>query len=394
MKKIYFLMTMSLLLAVNVWSQAVKLTGQVKNVQGEPVPFATITVKGTSDAVSADQSGSFTISAAQGSTLVITAASFQTQEVTVGNQTNIPIVLVGESNLQEVVVTALGIRRTEKALGYSVSKVDPDNIVQKSEPDMLKGLQGKVAGVDIRTSQGTPGAATRIQIRGNNSFYGNSQPLIIVDGIPYSNDQVTTSNQTTGGTAYSSGIANIDPNDIATMNVLKGSSAAAIYGSRGSNGVVIITTKSGSALRGKKGLEVTAKSSVSFENIANLPDYQNEYGAGSQQGYSNSNGSWGPAFRDRDSIPAWVLYKNAFPEMFPSDSVAYRAYPNNVKDLFRTGMVYENSVGFQGGDSKSSVSATMSHLAHTGYVENANYKRSNIGLGAQTKLRHGTYRKR
>jgi TonB-dependent SusC/RagA subfamily outer membrane receptor len=255
MKKIYFLMTMALLLTVAAWSQAVKLTGQVKNVQGEPVPFATVTVKGTSEAVSADQNGTFSITAPKGSTLVVTAASFQTQETTVGNQSSIPIILVGESNLQEVVVTALGIRRTEKALGYSVSKVDPDVLVQKSEPDMLKGLQGKVAGVDIRTSQGTPGAATRIQIRGNNSFYGNSQPLIVVDGIPYSNDQLTTSNQTTGGTAYSSGISNLDPNDIATMNVLKGSSAAAIYGSRGSNGVIIITTKSGSALKGKKDLK-------------------------------------------------------------------------------------------------------------------------------------------
>ena len=389
MKKIYCLMALSLLLSVAAWSQAVRLTGQVKNVQGEPVPFATVTVKGTTDAVSADQNGNFSISAARGATLVITAASFQTQEVTVGEQTTIPVILIGESNLQEVVVTALGIRRTEKALGYSVSKVDPDVLVQKSEPDMLKGLQGKVAGVDIRTSQGTPGAATRIQIRGNNSFYGNSQPLIIVDGIPYSNDQITTSNQTTGGAAYSSGIANLDPNDIATMNVLKGSSAAAIYGSRGSNGVLIITTKSGSALRGKKGLEVTAKSSVSFEKVANLPDFQNLYGAGSQFSYSNSNGSWGPAFRDLDSIPVWPDYKNAYPDMFPGDNIPYRAYPDNVKDLFRTGMVYENSIGVQGGDSKSSVAATISNLSHTGYVDNSSYKRSNIGLGAQTKLNNG-----
>ena len=112
MKKIYFLLTMSLLLTVAAWSQAVKVTGQVKNVQGEPVPFATVTVKGTSDAVSADQNGTFTITAPKGSTLVITAASFQTQETTIGNQANIPVILVGESNLQEVVVTALGIRRT------------------------------------------------------------------------------------------------------------------------------------------------------------------------------------------------------------------------------------------------------------------------------------------
>ena len=128
-----------------------------------------------------------------------------------------------------MVVTALGIRRTDRGLGYSVAKVDPATLVQKAEPDVLKSMQGKVAGVDIRSSQGTPGAATRIQIRGNNSFFGNSEPLIIVDGIPYSNDQVTTSNQASGGGAYSSGIANLDPNDIAGMNILKGSSAAALY---------------------------------------------------------------------------------------------------------------------------------------------------------------------
>ncbi len=389
MKKIYFLMITMLLCSIAGWAQTGEISGQVKNVQGEAVPFATISVKGTTSAVSADQTGNFKIIAPRGATLVVTAASFTTQEVSVGSQSVIAINLVGESNLQEVVVTALGIRRTEKALGYSVSKVNPDALVQKSEPDMLKGLQGKVAGVDIRTSQGTPGAATRIQIRGNNSFYGNSQPLFIVDGIPYSNDQITTSSQTSGGTAYSSGISNLDPNDIASMNVLKGSSAAAIYGSRGSNGVIIITTKSGSASKGKKGLEVTAKSAVSFETIANLPDYQNEYGAGSQGSYSNSNGSWGPSFASTDSIPVWPDYKNAYPELFPSSQVAYRAYPNNVKDLFRTGMVYENSVGFQGGDAKSSVAATLSQLNHMGYVPNSSYNRTNIGLGAQTKLDNG-----
>src|SRR5690349_16396907 len=120
MKKIYFLLTMTLLLTVAAWSQTAKITGQIKNVQGEPVPFATVTVKGTSTAVSADQNGNFTINAPRGGTLVVTAASFQTQEIPVGNQSTLAVSLVGESNLQEVVVTGLGIRRTEKALGYSV----------------------------------------------------------------------------------------------------------------------------------------------------------------------------------------------------------------------------------------------------------------------------------
>ncbi|MEJ7737402.1 MAG: SusC/RagA family TonB-linked outer membrane protein [Chitinophagaceae bacterium] len=390
MRKVLVLFTMLLLSSVVVFAQTSPVTGQIKNERGEPVSFATVRVKGSNAAVSADQNGNFSIPAARGAILIISATSFGTKEVKVGDDNTVSVSLAAStSNMEEVVVTAAGIKRSEKALGYAVSKVDPDALLQKSEPDMLKGLQGKVAGVDIRSSQGTPGAATRIQIRGNSSFFGETQPLIIVDGIPYSNDQVTTSSQTSGGGAYSSGISNLDPNDIATMNVLKGSAAAALYGSRASNGVVIITTKSGGGSRSKKGLEVSLKSSVSFETIANLPTYQNEYGAGSQFSYSNSNGSWGPAFRNRDSIPAWPDYKAAFPERFPSANTAYRAYPDNVKDLFNTGMVYENSVGVTGGDAKSSLGLTASQLTHNGYVPNSTYKRANIGLGGQTKLTMG-----
>lgn len=386
MRQILSFITM-LLFSIAAFAQTAPVTGQIKNERGEPVSFATVKVKGSNTAVSADQNGNFTISAQPGATLVISATSFQTEEVKISNQTAVSVSLAAStSNMEEVVVTAVGIRRSEKALGYSVSKVDPEALVQKSEPDMLKGLQGKVAGVDIRTSQGTPGAATRIQIRGNSSFFGETQPLIIVDGIPYSNDQVSTSSQTSGGGAYSSGISNLDPNDIASMNVLKGSAAAALYGSRASNGVIIITTKSGGASRSKKGLEVNVKSSFSIETIANLPTYQNDYGAGSQFNYSNSNGSWGPAFRNRDSIPAWPDYKRAYPELFPSANIPYRAYPDNVADLFNTGTVYENSVGFTGGDEKTSFGLTASQLTHNGYVPNSTYKRANIGLGGGTKL--------
>lgn len=387
MRRLAFLFAM-LLLYAGASAQSRSVSGRITDESGAPVPFATITETGTTNVVQANANGAFTISIREGATLTITAAGHTAQTVTPASGT-VDLVLARSGILQEVVVTALGIRRSEKALGYSVSKVDPNALVQKSEPDVLKTMQGKVAGVDIRSSQGTPGAATRIQIRGNNSFFGNSQPLIIVDGVPYSNDQVTTSSQTSGGTAYSSGISNLDPNDIASMNVLKGSAAAAIYGSRASNGVIIITTKSGSAARGKKGSEISYRSSFSIEKIANLPDYQNEYGAGANFAYSNSNGSWGPAFRSRDSIPVWPTYKTAYPELFPTDSVAYRPYPNNVADLFNTGIVIENSIGFNGGNETSSFALTASHLDHKGYVENSKFQRVNIGLGGGTRLSWG-----
>jgi len=272
MKKILFT-SLFFLSALITFGQNRTVTGKVTNSEGKPVPFATVTVKGTSTAVSADENGSFSIQAPANAVLVFSSSGYQASEMNIGNETTVNSTLSGQGVLAEVVVTALGIKRSDRGLGYSVSKVNPDNLLQKSEPDILKGLEGKVAGVDIRSSQGTPGAATRIQIRGNNSFFGNSEPLIVVDGIPYSNDQVTTTSQVSNGGAYSNGISNLDPNDIATMTVLKGSSAAALYGSRASNGVIVITTKSGSARRAK-GTEINFKSSFSNETIANLPEYK------------------------------------------------------------------------------------------------------------------------
>ncbi|MGN6493664.1 MAG: SusC/RagA family TonB-linked outer membrane protein [Agriterribacter sp.] len=385
MRKTASLLAVLILYSVLAFAQTKTVTGLVMDEKGGPVPFASIKIKGSSTGVAADQDGRFSISVDPKASLIISAAGFDNLEISVGSQTEVNVVLKAASSLQEVVVTALGIKRAEKALGYSVSKVDPNSILQKSEPDMLKSLQGKVPGVDIRSSQGTPGAATRIQIRGNTSFFGQNEPLIIVDGIPYNNNQLTTSGQVNGGGAYSSGISNLDPNDIASMNVLKGSSAAALYGSRASNGAIIITTKSGSASRSKKGLEVSYSTSYSVENVANLPEYQNSYGTGSQlNAGGGSNGSWGAKFGTIDSVATWGPYADLL-----GPKVAYRAYPDNVKSLFRTGNVIENSVSVNGGNEKSSLAVTASQLNQTGYVSNANYKRTNISLGGSTKLDMG-----
>jgi len=395
MKKI-LLLVLFFASALTLLAQNRTVTGKVTNKEGKAVPFATVTVKGTTNAVSADANGNYSIQAPPNSVLVFSAASHQSFEVNVGNLTTVDASITPQGELTEVVVTALGIKRSDKALGYSVAKVDPNSLIQKSEPDMLKSLQGKAAGVDIRTSQGTPGAATRIQIRGNSSFFGDNQPLIVVDGVPYSNDQVSTSNQTTGGTAYGSGLSNLDPNDIASMNILKGSSAAALYGSRASNGVVVITTKSGSAAKSKKGTEITFMSSFAIEKIANLPEYQNSYGTGANFAFSPaSNGSWGAPFGSShtlglDSVPNFATYQAAYPELFPSSGrIPYQAYPDNVKNLFQTGQIWENSINLNGGDEKSTVSLTASNLTQKGYVTNSSYNRTNVGLGGSTRLSFG-----
>jgi TonB-linked SusC/RagA family outer membrane protein len=388
-----FLQSLFILLCIagSAMAQDRTVTGTVTGKDdGLPLPGVSVVVKGTKNGTQTGANGKYSLIVPSGpASLEFSYLGYTPQIVTLTSSNVINVSLAPDNKtLSEVVVTAMGISRESKALGYAVGKVSPGEILQKSEPDMLKTLQGKVAGVDIRTSQGTPGAATRIQIRGNSSFFGENQPLIVVDGVPYSNDQITTSNQTTGGGAYGSGISNLDPNDIASMEVFKGSAAGALYGSRASNGVLLITTKSGNAKRSNKGMEINFRTSASIENVANLPIYQNSYGAGSQGNYSASNGSWGPSFSSLSEIPTWNDYAVAYPELFGA-TVPYKAYPNNVKDLFRTGAVFENSLTFNGGDEKTAFSMTASQLNQDGYVDYSSYDRSNISLGGSTKLAMG-----
>jgi TonB-linked SusC/RagA family outer membrane protein len=391
MKKGLLIWLLAVIGAIHVSAQTRNITGKVTDGKdNSPLPGVTVVIKGTNKGVLTKGDGSYTIAAQEGESLVFSFIGYTNKEAPVTANGVVNMSLDADNKqLGEIVVTAVGIKRTAASLGYSVTQIKSDAILQKSEPDVLKGLQGKVAGVDIRVGQGTPGSATKINIRGFTSFFGSNEPLIIVDGIPYNNDQVTTSSQTSGGGAYSSGLSSLDPNDIASINVLKGAAAAALYGSRASNGALIVTTKSGSASISKRKTEVTYSSSASMERITNLPDYQNLYGAGSKFNYANSNGSWGPKFGTLDSIPAWDAYLAAFPELFPSGKVPYRAYPNNVKDLFRTGTVLENSVSANGGNEKSAVSATASYLNQEGYVPNSSFNRGSMSVGGITRLDNG-----
>ena len=369
------------------YSQRV-ISGTVTDAAGQALIGANVIAKeATAIGTITDVDGNFSLKVpAEVTAFLISYAGYETQEVVLGTSNSIKVTLNEGKLLEEVVVTALGISRKEKSLGYSVSQVEASALKEKAEPDLLKTLQGRVAGVDIRTSQGAPGSATRIQIRGNSSFGLETQPLIIVDGVPYSNEQVNTSSQTSGGGAYGSGIAGLDPNDIESFNILKGAAAAAIYGSRASRGVVIITTKSGSSKK-RDGVRVNFRTSYAIENVANLPSYQNSYGTGSNFTYANANGSWGPKFGTIDSIPAWPEYLAAYPELFSkTGKTPFRAYPDNVKNLFRTGNVLENSIGVEGGSGATSFGITASTLSHNGYIENSSYKRNNFGIGGSTKI--------
>lgn len=410
MRKIASLFVMLILFQSLAFSQDRTITGVVKDEAGLIVPGASIRIKGTKVGVAADNLGQFRIQAKAGDVLLITGAGIDPAEVTVG-ASNAVIVTVKNTIAtgSEVVVTALGIKRQDKALGYGVSKVDPNSLLQKSEPDVIKGLAGRVPGVDIRGGQGAPGAAARIQIRGVSSFNGG-EPLIVVDGIPYSNNLINTSNPFSGGGTYGSGFADLDPNDIESINILKGAAAAALYGSRAANGVLLITTKSGAPRKGQKSLNVTYKTGYSFERISGIPEFQNTYGAGANFAVASSNGSWGGKFgrgviygggaantptyivgtsaSGIDSIPAttWATMYASYPELFPNGRLAYKAVPNNVSSLFNQGTLFENSVGLQGGEGNTLFNITLSRVDQKGYITNSSYNKTNISAGGQTNI--------
>jgi TonB-linked SusC/RagA family outer membrane protein len=415
-KSLLFLLLGTLLCVIHSYAQNRTVTGKVTaESDGSPLPGVNVLLKGASTGSSTNADGTFQIQVPNGATLVFSFIGYSSKEVVVGNQTTINVSLTDDvKQLSEVVVTAVGIERSNKTLGYSVERLSADKLVQKSEPDVLKAMQGKIPGVNINGSGGAAGSSSRITIRGANSFFGSNQPLFVVDGIPYNNDLNESGSFRDNGAAFSSRIADLDPNNIASMTVLKGAAAAALYGTRAANGVIVITTKSGTNKLSKKGLEITYNTSYSAENIASYPDFQNKYGSGSQQVYANANGTWGPAFGLGrtynaaggwtnstalvDSIPIWVGY-NTYAANYPgvaaqyglraNGNVAYRAYPDNVKNFFRTGNVYENSISITGGGPKASVTSVISRTDQKSFFPGSGFERTNVSIGGNTTLDNG-----
>jgi TonB-linked SusC/RagA family outer membrane protein len=380
-----------------VQAQERTISGKVTSAEdGAPIPGVNVIFKGTTVGTVTDFEGNYKLTVpAEDGTLVFRFIGLRTREIAIGNQSVIDVALAADvTQLSEVVVTAIGIEREARALGYSVEEVGGDKVQQVSEPDALRALQGKVPGVNIQGTSGAPGSSTRITIRGNSSLLGNNQPLFVVDGIPFNNNSNRIFLGLSDGSAYGSRIADLDPNNIESITVLKGAAAAALYGNRAANGVVLITTKSGNAKASKQGLEITYQGSFGIENIANLPDYQNTYGTGTNFNYQQVNGSWGAPFigtrpyANTDSITHWFDGRPGMEE-FWGTNVPYRAYPDNVKDLFETGKLFENSIQINGGNENSALSATVSHTLHDGYVPNTRFERTNVSVGGNTELANG-----
>ncbi len=404
MQKLLLLICMCLAIAWgDAKAQTQTVSGKVTaSEDGSPLPGVNVVIKGTTTGTVTDGSGNYNIETpTSGGVLVFSFIGLASQEVDIGGRTRIDLQMAQDATeLNEVLVTAVGVERERKALGYSVESVSGSKIQQVSEPDPLRALTAKVPGVNIIASSGAPGSSTRITIRGNSSLLNNNQPLFVVDGIPYNNDFVTTegTNLNTGGLtaggAFSSRISDLDPNDIKSITVLKGANAAALYGSRAANGVIVVTTKSGSASASKKGLEITYTGTYAIEKIGNLPNFQNSYGTGSNFAYAQANGSWGAPFigsqpyASLDSIPHWYAGRPGMGE-FDGKKAAYRAYPDNVRNFFETGHVLENSITLTGGNEKSAISVTLSQLNQQGFVPETEFLRHNISVGGKTNLANG-----
>lgn len=296
MRKIASLCAVLMLFNALVFAQTKTVTGQVKDSKGDPVPFANITVKGSTTGTSADANGNFSIQVNEGQTLLISSASFAEQEVAIGASSSVAVTLQQQGNLQEVVVTALGVRRAKNTLPFAAQQVRGDDITNTRTSNVGSALSGKVSGLEIRQGNSL-GGSTNIVIRGTKSLTNTNQALFVVDGVPIDNSNTNSGNQVTGrgGYDYGNAAADINPDNIESLTVLKGAAASALYGSRAANGVIMITTK-----KGRKGLGVTINSGLIFGSVDKdtYAKYQNEYGAGyATSGYSKtSDGSPNEAF--------------------------------------------------------------------------------------------------
>ncbi len=306
MRKISMLFSAFLLCGVLVFAQQKTVTGKVTDEKGDPVSFASIKVKGSNKGVSADVNGNFTIDVeGADAILLVTSQGFSSQELPVGSSSVINFNLKTQGQLQEVVVTALGISREKKALGYATQGVKGETLVQAGNTGLAGALQGKVSGVEITPSSGMPGASSLITIRGARSFTGDNSPLYVIDGMPISSEPDLSTGNSVTGTDYANRGVDLDPNDIANIEILKGQAASALYGIRASNGVIIITTKNGKG--GTKGrAQITFNTSVSFDQLSRYPDLQTTYAQGSNGIYSpNASTSFGPKISD---LPNDLVY--------------------------------------------------------------------------------------
>ena len=374
------------LCVTTVFAQSRTVTGTVTAKEdGLPLPGVTVKIKGANSGVSTDGNGKYSISAQNGTVLTFSYIAYTPQEITVGTSSVINVVLVESSQqLNEVVVTALGISRESRSLGYSVANVKGSELTKARETNVVQSLAGKIAGVNVTQASGTVGGGSKIVIRGATSLSTDVQPLFVIDGLIIDNSsrQVTNTNsaqpQGPGSIDFGNRAADINSDDVESMTVLKGAAAAALYGTLAKNGAIIITTK-----RGKRGDAGTVEfnSSTRFDNVLILPKLQNEYAQGNQGVYNiaNTNG-WGPKISE--------VQGQTFPN-FLGQNVQLQAYPNNIKEFFKTGHTYINNVALSGGNETSDYRFGYTNTIQTGTTEQQRLVKNAVSMSAGRTILKG-----
>jgi TonB-linked SusC/RagA family outer membrane protein len=399
MRKIHAIfLGIALLVLGNVQAQTRQVKGTVTDSTGNPLSNVSVQVRNTRTGAKTDESGSFTIQVPAGNpNLVISNVGYETQELNVANrsQVNISLRIGRQTVLQDVVVTALGITRNRRTLGYATQTVKNEDIADKGDQSLLNALQGKIAGAEITGSSGSAGASTNILLRGISSFSGNNQPLFVVDGTPISNDV----DQGTIG-LYSDQTANramdLNINNIESVNILQGPAAAALYGSRAAHGAIVVTTKRGA---GKKGaVNVTFNTAYTSQKIYGFPELQNTYGQGANGTFSAiSTFSYGPAFGSKPTIAnGLIVAPNTTPfvngvRYAPGDVVAYQPFPDNLASYFRTGSVWENNLVINAGDAKNNYGFAVGNSTQKGILPTSSFNRTNLQFSASSYLTDKLY---
>lgn len=382
MRKLLLTLSAALLFVLAASAQDRTITGRVTNEKNEPVEGASVLSDNGKQGTQTNSTGYFTLKVpASVKSLIITAVNYERSVAAIkGNTVNVTLATSG-AKLQEVVVTALGISRDKRSLGYASQNIKGEELANRGEVNIGNALQGKVAGVNITSASGGAGASVNINIRGISSFTGSNQPLFVVDGIPISNDVDRTNsgpNGTLGDNQPANRALDIDMNNVESINVLKGPAAAALYGSRASAGAIIITTKKGGNAKGKS--EVIINSNYSFQNAFGLPKVQNLYGQGAGGVFSSiTNNSFGPKFGSTPSIVNGLIVNGA-------PVANYQAYPNNINDFFRTAVTAENNVTLNSGDAVRNQLLSIGNVTQTGILYNTYLKRTNVRLGGNAPI--------
>ncbi len=361
------------------------VSGQVTDSNGSSLTGVNIIVKGTTTGTTTDSQGKYSMDVPGNSTLVFSFIGFETQEVAVNDRATINVVLREDNKvLDEVVVTALGIKKEAKKLGYATATVNTEQLTTNRTPNVGSSLQGKVAGLNVSTPASGPGGSAKLRIRGQSSFGGDNSPLIVVNGIPINNSSIptgarNTENPTGGSSDGGDGLQSINPDDIESMTVLKGAAAAALYGFRAKDGAVIITTKSGAKTTG---IGVSYNMNFQADEALDYTDFQYEYGQGrngvrqATAAEAKASGTW--AFGEKfDGQPTF---------QFDGSLQPYSPHRNRIKDFFRTGTSLTNSIGLSGGNEKGNFNFSLANTDARGIVPNSDFHKKIVNFGLAYKF--------